>query len=331
MPKYVTDEQIIEAWQKLGTAKKVSDALDIDVRQIYFRRRKIEAARGISLASRSTRNRGGPNIIKARAQDALAAARAEKYERDMAETVRNGTLLVASDCHYWPGIVSPAHEAFVRLIKALKPDIVVLNGDILDGARISRHARIMWEKQPSLKDELHAVQDRCAEIERAAGRARLVRTIGNHDARFENYWSANTPEGEDMPGMTLLDYLPRWRAGWALHVNTDTDGWTVIRHRPVSGGIHSAYNSTLRAGTHYVHGHLHKLGVTAWGDYRGRRYGVDTGTLAEINGPQFNYTEAGPHNWASGFAVLTFKDGRLLNPELAVFENGGVHFRGERV
>ena len=331
MPKYVTDEQIIEAWQKLGTAKKVSDALEIDIRQIYFRRRKIEARLGIALASRSTRNRAGPNIVKAKAQDALAAARAEKYERDMAETVRNGTIIVASDCHYWPGMVSPAHEAMLRLIKALKPDIVVLNGDILDGARISRHARIMWEKQPTLKDELHAVQDRCAEIERAAGRARLVRTIGNHDARFENYWSANAPEAEDMPGMTLLDYLPRWRAGWALHINAETDGWTVIRHRPVSGGIHSAYNSTLRAGTHYVHGHLHKLGVTAWGDYRGRRYGVDTGTLAEINGPQFNYSEAAPHNWASGFAVLTFRDGRLLQPELAVFEAGAVHFRGQPV
>jgi len=202
VPKYCTDEQIIEAWEKLGTAKKVSDALDLDIRQVYFRRRKIEARLGISLASRSTRNRAGPNIVKAKAQDALAAARAEKYEREMIETVRNGTIIVASDCHYWPGMVSPAHEAMLRLIKALKPDIVVLNGDILDGARISRHARIMWEKQPTLKDELHAVQDRCAEIERAAGRARLVRTIGNHDARFENYWSANTPEGEDMPGMT---------------------------------------------------------------------------------------------------------------------------------
>jgi len=331
VPKYCTDEQIIEAWEKLGTAKKVSDALDLDIRQVYFRRRKIEARLGISLASRSTRNRAGPNIVKAKAQDALAAARAEKYEREMIETVRNGTIIVASDCHYWPGMVSPAHEAMLRLIKALKPDIVVLNGDILDGARISRHARIMWEKQPSLKDELHAVQDRCAEIERAAGRARLVRTIGNHDARFENYWSANTPEGEDMPGMTLLDYLPRWRAGWALHVNAETPGWTVIRHRPVSGGVHSAYNSTLRSGTHYVHGHLHKLQVMSWGDYRGRRYGVDTGTLAEINGPQFNYTEAAPHNWASGFAVLTFREGRLLNPELAVFEAGGVHFRGQPV
>ena len=331
MPKLVDDQQIIEAWNRLGSARKVADALKIDIRQIYYRRRAIEARHGIALTAKDAKVTGGPSAEKAKALDALAAARAEKYERDMAETVRNGTVVVASDCHYWPGMVSPAHEAMLRLIKALKPDIVVLNGDILDGASISRHARIMWEKQPTLKDELHAVQDRCAEIERAAGRARLARTIGNHDARFENYWSANAPEAEDMPGMTLLDYLPRWRAGWALHVNAETPGWTVIRHRPVSGGVHSAYNSTLRSGTHYVHGHLHKLQVTSGGDYRGRRYGVDSGTLAEINGPQFNYAEAGPRNWASGFCVLTFRDGFLLNPELAVQEAGGVWFRGERV
>ena len=331
MPKYVDDEQIIEAWKRFGSARKVADALKIDIRQVYFRRRTIEKKHGIAMPSTSSRPTKGPTIDRAKALDATAAARAEQYERDMTETVRNGTVVVASDCHYWPGMVSPAHEAMLRLIKSAKPDIVVLNGDILDGARISRHARIMWEKQPTLKDELHAVQDRCAEIERAAGRARLVRTIGNHDARFENYWSANTPEAEGLPGSTLLDYLPRWRAGWALHINPETDGWTVVRHRPLNGGIHSAYNSVLKSGTHYVHGHLHKLGVTAWADYRGRRYGVDTGTLAEVGGPQFNYTEAGPANSASGFAVLSFRDGRLLQPELAVFEAGAVWFRGEKV
>jgi hypothetical protein len=194
VPKYVDDEQIIEAWKRFGSARKVADALKIDIRQVYFRRRTIEKKHGIAMPSTSSRPTKGPTIDRAKALDATAAARAEQYERDMTETVRNGTVVVASDCHYWPGMVSPAHEAMLRLIKAFTPDIVVLNGDILDGARISRHARIMWEKQPTLKDELHAVQDRCAEIERAAGRARLVRTIGNHDARFENYWSRTRPK-----------------------------------------------------------------------------------------------------------------------------------------
>jgi hypothetical protein len=240
-------------------------------------------------------------------------------------------VLVASDCHYWPGIVTVAHEAFCRLAKALKPAMIVLNGDILDGARISRHPRIMWEQQPQLKDEIHAVQDRCAEIERAAGKAKLVRTIGNHDARFENYLSGRVSEVEGMPGSTLLDFLPKWRAGWALHLNAKTDGWVCIRHRPVGGGLHAAINSTLKAGVSYVHGHLHQLKVTPWADYRGRRYGVDTGTMADVGGPQFTYVEAGPLNWASGFAVLTFREGRLLPPEIVVVDGGEAWFRGEAV
>lgn len=326
------DSDFVEAWRRIGTPRGVADLLGITVRQVLNRRRSLEAKYGISLASANAKtDANGPKNAAARAADKLARERARRYEVEMHDAITDGVVLVASDCHYWPGVVTVAHQAFCTLAKRLRPDLVVLNGDVLDGARISRHARIMWEKQPELKDEIAAVQDRCAEIERAAPGARLVRTIGNHDARFENYLSSNAPDWEEMAGSTLLDYLPRWRAGWALHLNPGTDGWCVIRHRPVSGGIHSGYNSTLRSGTHYVHGHLHKLSATPWADYRGRRYGVDTGTLAEPKGAQFNYTEGGPLNWASGFVVLTFVAGRLLQPELVVVEGGRAWFRGAAI
>jgi hypothetical protein len=57
---------------------------------------------------------------------------------------------------------------------------------------------------------------------------------------------------------------------------------------------------------------------------------VDTGTLADPLGPQFeNYLEQSPTNWRSGFVVLTFKDGRLLWPEVVkVFAPGLIEFRG---
>jgi hypothetical protein len=326
-----TDEEFIEAWDKLKSAVAVSKALHISTRSVMARRRRLETVYGIALNSATFKNKNSPSDKHAERMSQLAEIRQSKYHKDMHKTLTDGVILVASDCHYWPGVVTIAHQAFCAMAKKLKPKMVILNGDILDGARISRHARIMWEKQPDLKDEIHAVQDRCAEIERAAAGAAFVRTIGNHDARFENYLSSRVGEFEEMTGMTLLDYLPRWQAGWALHLNANTDGWATVRHRPVSGGIHSAYNSTLRAGVHYVHGHLHKLQITPWADYRGRRYGVDTGTMADPYGPQFNYTEAGPVNWASGFAVLTFHEGRLLEPELCVVQNGQAWFRGEKV
>ena len=332
MPRYTDDSEFIETWRRFKKAGLVAKHLKMDVRSVYDRRRSVELKYNISLES-NRRNvvATSPKTIAGNKLNELAKIRQDKYESEMVDAISDGVILIASDCHYWPGIVTKAHQAFCKLAKELKPKMVVLNGDILDGARISRHARIMWEKQPQMKDEIAAVQDRCAEIERAASGAKLVRTIGNHDARFENYLSSRVGEFEEMTGMTLLDYLPRWRAGWCIHLNNQTDGWTTIRHRPVSGGIHSAYNSTLKAGVSYVHGHLHKLSVTPWSDYRGRRYGVDTGTMAEPYGPQFNYTEAGPVNWASGFAVLTFYKGKLLQPELCVVEHGEAWFRGTKL
>jgi hypothetical protein len=87
------------------------------------------------------------------------------------------------------------------------------------------------------------------------------------------------------------------------------------------------------SGKTIVTGHLHQLKVTPLSDYNGRRYGVDSGTLADPYGPQFEaYTEQNPMNWASGFVVLTFKDGRLLPPELVtVMDDGVVAFRGELI
>jgi len=327
--KKISDEAFIETWQRLKNPQKVAKFLKLTIRSTYSRRRSVEAKHGIALPSEEKILGNSLQALASRKADELAVERVKKYVPEMHHKIRDGVVMIASDCHYWPGVVTVAHQAFCKLGKKLKPKMVILNGDILDGARISRHARIMWEKQPELKDEIHAVQDRCAEIERAVQGAKLIRTIGNHDARFENYLSSRVGEFEEMTGMTLLDYLPRWEAGWAVHLNANTEGWVAIRHRPISGGIHSAYNSTLKSGVHYVHGHLHKLQVTPWGDYRGRRYGVDTGTMAEPGGPQFNYTEAGPVNWASGFVVLTFKDGRLLPPELCEVIYDKAWFRGE--
>jgi hypothetical protein len=103
----------------------------------------------------------------------------------------------------------------------------------------------------------------------------------------------------------------------------------VVKHR-FKGGVHATHNNTVGAGKTIVTGHLHSLKVTPYADYNGNRFGVDTGTLAEINGPQFDYSEENPQNHRSGFAVLTLADGQLLWPELVhKWSEGKVEFRGE--
>lgn len=332
MPKKVTDEQLIASWNRHQSPTLVAQELGMTPRAIMERRVSVEARHGIVLKTRVTKKRSaaGPDAVRA-AVEKTAEIRATHLEQVIPAEVKDGTVLVFSDAHYWPGEPTVAHRALLKLAQQLKPALIIANGDVFDGATISRHPRMGWEQRPSVKEEIEVVCLRMREIERAAPKAQLLRTLGNHDSRFENYIAANAPALEGVHGTSLFDFLPRWRGAFAVHINQGTDGWTVVRHVHVAGGVHSAYNSTVRAGTHYVHGHLHKLQATPFGDYRGRRYGVDTGTLADPAGSQFTYTQAGPLNWCSGFAVLTYRDHQLIHPELVEVVNGVAWFRGERL
>jgi hypothetical protein len=236
---------------------------------------------------------------------------------------------VASDCHYWPDIISTAHRAFVKLVKELKPKIVVINGDAFDGASISRHpAGGTWQALPSVKQELEACQDRLEEIQKAAGAAQLHFCWGNHDLRFNARLQQQVGDTfKGVMGMSLDEHFPLWRFSMALMINDHT----MIKHR-YHNGVHAIYNNILKSGTSMVTGHLHSLKITPFSDYRGARYGVDTGTLSPVDADAFTYSEGNPANHRSGFAVLTFHEGRLMPPELCEVideEEGLVYFRGQ--
>ena len=237
--------------------------------------------------------------------------------------IQNGHVLIGSDAHYYPGIVSTAHRAFVQMCRDINPTAVIMNGDIFDGARVSRHARIGWDNKPTVKQELETVDTRLAEVREAAGTKNLYWTLGNHDARFETFLAAAAPEFEGVQGFTLKDRYPEWAPCWSVWISDNT----VVKHR-FKSGIHAPHNNTMWAGKSMVTGHLHSLKVQPISDYNGTRYGVDCGTLAQPYGPQFNdYCEDSPVSWRSGFVLLTYHKGKLLWPQVIAVhdeENGEV-------
>jgi predicted phosphodiesterase len=306
VPKKVSDEDFIAAWNRLGSPALVSQELGLDIRGVYNRRSNLEKMRGLSLPTRS------------------ASTIIPENRRVIAHEVQNGNILIASDCHYWPGIETVAHLAFVKLIDQMKPTTIILNGDVFDGAQVSRHPPLMGVTTPTPKQEIEACQDRLSEIASASKNAKKFFTFGNHDTRLFSRLAANTPELTDM--MSLFDYFPGWQTCWRVDINDDI----AVKHR-WHNGIHATWNNVLKSGKTLISGHLHQLRVTPFSDYNGRRYGVDSGTLAEPYGDQFTYTEANPVNWCSGFVVLTIKDGMLLPPELCEVIDGVAYFRGKEV
>lgn len=309
-----TDEEFIQIWNNNPSATEVSKILGINLTNVHKRRRSILKRHGIVLKSPDVRS---PTF------NVTIPNNGVRVEVEL----ESGVIVVGSDAHYWPGIVSTAHRAFVKIIKDLKPQMVIMNGDAFDGAKISRHPVSGFEARPSVKQELEAVSDRLGEIERVCGNAKLHWTWGNHDLRFNARIAQLVPEYEGVTGFDLTHHFPRWKFSTSVMVNNHTQ----IKHR-LYNGIHAVYNAALKSGISMVTGHLHSLKVTPWTDLTGTRYGVDTGSLADVWGEQFAYAEDSTRNHRSGFAVLTFHNGKLMPPELVEVideEEGLVYFRGK--
>jgi hypothetical protein len=312
--KACSDEEFIALFKEHRSPKILSTILGVAERNIIKRRDVLEKKYEILLQSNT--NRGVPKFI-------IPENRVE-----CTYTLKDGIVLVGSDCHYNPDYISTAHRAFVHFTKQLKPSMIVLNGDLFDFAQISAHNRIGFQPQFTVLQELQEVQARLGDIEavRPAG-CILHRTIGNHDLRFDGKLSNMVPQYEGVQGMCLADHLPGWSYSWSIRVN----GNTMIKHR-WHNGIHAVYNNILKGGMSMVTGHLHSLKVTPWTNYKGDMYGVDTGMMAAVKDDQFLYHENSSVNWRAGYAVLTYVNGHLMPPELVQVINedeGLVFFRGE--
>ncbi len=306
-----TDEQFMELFRSIGPEQMAQLPGAPRVRNIFSRRRRLEKIYGPIDSPRALQQRE-------------AAGKARLHYQ-----IKNGVVLIGSDPHYWPGIISTAHAGLVRFCEDLKPSCVVMNGDVIDAATLGRWPRIGWEYRPQFVNELEACQTRLGEIERAAPKARRYWPLGNHDARLESLISRAASELEGMEGVHLKDHFGKtWNPCWSVWINEDV----VIKHR-FKGGLHADRNNAMYAGKHIVTGHLHQGKYEPIPDYNGVRYGVSCPWMGENYGPQVvDYTEDNPVQWRSGFTVLTFIDGELCEPEFAIARDVGViEFRGQRI
>ncbi len=123
----VSDEDVINVLKATGSPTKAAKILGISERNLYWRRQLIEEKHGVSLpAYANKKQKIFPTLIP-------------EDRKVIKHYVENGVVMVGSDAHYWPGEASVAHQAFVKLAKEIKPHTIVINGDLFDGARISKH------------------------------------------------------------------------------------------------------------------------------------------------------------------------------------------------
>jgi hypothetical protein len=304
----LSDDEWIAKFKECGSSPAaMAKATGISVRNIYYRREALEGRLTIQLQSNANPFDYNPRL---------------KLNNIV------GPVISFSDCHWWPGISDTvAYLALLEVIREINPVVVVANGDILDGAQISRFGPIGWEKTPNVKAELDEVQVRMTAIRRAARKAVHIRTIGNHDLRYDSTLASRAYQFTGIKGFRLSDHLCEWKETMSLWINDNT----VIKHR-WNGGINAGRNNVMKSGKSMVVGHDHILKVEPYVDYNGLRFGGQDGTLAEPGGPQFAYNEDNPSQANSGFLVLPFiRNGHLIEPEVCRVINGEAWFRNQRV
>lgn len=308
----VSDEQLLELLRTTTSTTQIANMVGMSPRGTAARLRAL----GVPPQPHAAAARVAPPPMVAEASGRLRL--------DMP----NGRAVVFSDAHFKKDAISTANRALVKLLPELKPSLVVCNGDALDGASISRHGPIPFDVRPTAAEELRACDERMEEIADAARGAKLVFTLGNHDIRLHAYLASQAPQLIDLPALDLRVLFPRWKVCWSAWVNDNT----IIKHRHRGGQYAVANNVRAALGKSFVTGHLHSLKCIPLSSYAHEptSYGVDTGMLADPEWDSFAYREDGPADWRSGFVVLTWRNGRLLFPELVVVHGEGlVEWRGE--
>ena len=311
-----SDEEFMRLFNELG-AKKLADRLNLRERNVYQRRKDIEVRYSVTIPSPDDKKSIHLN-----------------YPGCVNLNIKNGIVLVGGDFHIWPDRESTCMRAFKKFVSDLKPDVVILNGDVMDFPKISRHPQ-NWEKAPDVWEELEAAQDYLNDIvQRCKRGAQKIWTIGNHDSRFESLMANSAPQMKKVRGVHLSDHFPVWQKAMSCMINYDIEpGRTMVKHIPVGSGKHATYNNVKAAGTHMVTNHLHSQNIRAVTDYRSfDLYGVDTGCIADKYENAFGYTQNSPVDWRSGFALLTYLQGRLMYPELITkWTDQSVYFRGKLI
>lgn len=305
--KACPDEEFVRLFKQLGPTRTAKQ-LGISERSVYKRRRNLQRFEPIP----------GPANADVR------------YPGRVPLEIKNGAVIVGSDFHIWPGEPSTCLRAFKKFVADLQPSAVILNGDVMDFPRISRHPQ-NWESAPDPQEEIEAAQDHLDDIVRSCKRGtQKLWTLGNHDARFEQMIANAAPQYRGVKGVHLSDHFGVWQKAMSCFINEGVEGGaTMVKHR-WKGGMNATRANTLNAGVSMVTGHLHSQNVRPLSDYRRHdRYGVDTGCVADKEHRAFSYTEDAALDWRSGFAVLTYRDGVLMPPELVTkMDSKTVWFRG---
>lgn len=203
-----------------------------------------------------------------------------------------------------PYVDAECFEVLCQVIKDVKPDQIILNGDIHDFYQVSKYS-----KDPSrlthLQDDLNRTHELFHSLRTFAPRAEILFKEGNHELRMENYLRSHSEIASldclSVPSLLKCDIFN------IKYIDTRTDlvnhGFYVTHGTQImSQSAYSAHAEWRKYGCIGISGHTHRLGIYYHRCYGGQTAWYESGCLCQLN-PEY---VAHP-NWQQGFTLVYHK------------------------
>jgi predicted phosphodiesterase len=219
-----------------------------------------------------------------------------------------GKTAVLCDIHF--GVHDKqALTAAIQYARSEGVQNIVLNGDVIDGARISRHPKN--PNMPKFLDELEIAKIFLKGLRADFPNARIVFKAGNHEDRLEAYLMGNAPEAVELITWPALLGLTKLGIEFASTTQFMRIAETHIIHGhevKVGGGVNPARALLLKTFETTVMGHVHKTTFSHGRGLSGKY--IKTFTVGCLCKTRQSYM---PHsNSNQGFAIVN-ADGTVRN------------------
>lgn len=246
----------------------------------------------------------------------------ESYANDYtAYEIKQSKVLIISDLHF-PYQDNKAIESALNYGLDKKVNCILINGDLIDFATISRHEKD-WRMR-TVNEEFNSVRQFLVSLRKAFPNAKIVYKHGNHDERWEKYLYVKAPELFDVSDFQLEVLLKLGE----LKIETVKDkrpiriGKLTCLHGHElaggAGGVNPARSTFLKTLDNVIVGHYHKTSTNTETTMTGNVISVhSTGCLCGLN-PL--YMPINKHNLGFAYVELDIKTGNYNLQNLKVIK-----------
>jgi len=212
----------------------------------------------------------------------------------------------------------------VKFIQYLKPDGVVLNGDVVDSYQFSTFQKDPLGA-PNLQDEIKAAKKLMGDIANVREKADLFWLGGNHEDRHRRFMWANAPALASVVDFPKLFDLADFGFRWMDYGEILELGYLMVTHGNVVRA-HSAWTAKKNFetfGRSNLTGHTHRLGVYYRRNSTGLHAAYENGCLCRLD---LEYIKSPFPDWHHGFSVVHFEDknGWFHVQQLPILEEGNL-------